>query len=396
MSSKRGDDRKSGFRVEKLTEDEMQRHKKYERLLDEVTKSGEWWRFWLDDKWWLEFLGATDYSKQDVIVAIEELKKLFDKEWFMRTYSSNPLRVKHPFTEFFSCKSISTFCFFTSLGECLNIIGGIDVLTKEQINELRHPKPINQFYSRGLEVIISAYFKRRGFEIDIQPKGLNADLRVKLNNKWRYFEITNLWLGKNEKNQRDRISQLHDVLPKNGAWRYEITMGSYQTLEELLNAIEKIRGIFSRSKPPFEDKKDDLVVKVERISRPDSIKGVSISGTISGGVPPLLFEFYRIMCRVVDKCVQLPSDEGGFLVVKPSMPFFLRRDELRRVMNDLFKLAHDKENKVERITGLIIAQRTDDWENYKKGPKMMLFENPYSKIKDLELLKLDIIRFENL
>ena len=383
------------IRSHKMSQTELERSRakvKHERnRVAELLQSGEWWRAWEDNEELLAIARDLGYLEGDFTSAIKSLKAIFSGDWL----KSQGSPTRHPMVSWLVCPQSFRPNPALDLGYALSILG-VNNLSAQAISDLLHRET---FGSRSYEIEVLGWLKERvdkiilEHELGIAPDKPKPDAKIEFQGHVDYVEIRRLNLPDYQSYYNERSSKLMEELAEainDGVWRYEIDLGSPTTLSEAQTAFDTAEDIINRNKPPFDDRKGKVRIRIEKVCEGTK----KILGSLSNLGYPELWEINRMIQRslidTASKLECLPKDSSLIVITRPFIPMLRlailiasRKDIGDRAIKEIFEEAISKDERVKRIRQAWIDLTIESPEELKRHKERRFvfipIANPYFK-----------------
>ncbi len=172
----------------------------FEDRYKHIDNTGEWWVA----PWWEEpgYQITTKYSLQEITIAINRIKELFNAKWFLENqidindeekfWNTKP----HPFMINLNARGIIFLLPLVSFGLDLEAISKHKHLIGNLYSRLKRK---DEFHGARFELSLLAHLIRLGFKITRDPKipgcNKNCDFKIQHNDETIYLELKSLFVS---------------------------------------------------------------------------------------------------------------------------------------------------------------------------------------------------------
>ncbi|NQS89896.1 hypothetical protein HQ584_08920 [Patescibacteria group bacterium] len=359
-------------------------------LFGKIKQSGQWWL----NPWWLK--EDSKYTKNQIIIAFQKLKKTFDDKWFRSQFGrSNP----HPIWE----DLFGSFPFV--LDDLVKL--GLDLKEIENCKNvdrvIKNLKSASEYLSTRSVIEVSAELKRKRFDIFFEPEvtikttKYNPDFYTENKNGIIYFEIKTLYTSAKERVKSELMDKVYQSLTEKfrslsfqvdletcpDFWKkinvgkidpfHQLPMDIITTLDHIAkNIAQSVIKIGNSGELPCKVEIEKVIITIKRSENKTHLR-------IGRSLRSLESEFKRAIRNLVKKArKQLPPDNPGIIGIKlftlePSfkgnrdlaLEFFLTEFQ-----NSPPKYAH--------IVGIILILNS-----YPVQYEKRIIMNPYTKFKTI-------------
>jgi len=359
-------------------------------LFEKIKQNGQWWL----NPWWLK--EDSKYTKNQIIIAFQKLKDIFDDNWFKSQFvkrSGRPI-----------CSDLLGHFPFV-LDDLVKL--GLDLKEIENRKNvdrvIKDLKSASKYLSTRSAIEVSAELKRKRFdiffetEVTIRTTKYNPDFYAENKNGIIYFEIKTLYTSAYNLVESELMDKVHqNLIEKSRDLSFQVDLETcpdfwnrinvekidplgqlpidiITTIDNVAkNIAQSVTKIVNSREPPCKIEIEKVIVTIKR-GKDKTPLGISMS------VRPLEFEFERAIRNLVKKArKQLPPDNPGIIGIKlftlePS--FKGNRDLALEFFRTEFQ---NNPPKYTHIVGIILILNS-----YPVQYEKRIIMNPYTKFKSI-------------
>lgn len=357
--------------------------KRFDNVLNEIgdlTNDNEWW---FDRR--LEREVIYDFLKgrlkpEQIDLYLDSFKSIYDNDWWRPRSLVPEAIVRRDPLSFFCVQS--TIEFIVRIGECLDILGGKEVLDSELIDRLQNRET---FKSAVFELESAACFKQADFVVTMYPtvpSGCKPEGRLLKDGKEIYYEVTERHFSGHQLKSNKIESHILNWINNNiglvdGFIEFLIKKDNMQELvNELIDFLDKQlkKGLFNQF--PYHFKNDKFEIYICKHTLNGSWFGVN------GLEPDQEYIIEQWMKKLFKKAKQLPSGKCGVIIGSPL--FLWGPDELNAAINAISREL--KLSTHSRVSGIILCAKHIERSGIIRHIPSIIF-NPRAEIKNEDKIK---------